>query len=33
LTLETEYRGKEDIAELEDFLSKSYQKAADLAAL
>lgn len=33
LTLETEYRGKEDISQLEDFLSKSYQKAADLAAL
>ena len=33
LTLETEYRGIEDIAQLEDFLSKSYQKAADLAAL
>jgi Sugar phosphate isomerases/epimerases len=33
LTLETEYRGKEDIDQLEDFHSKSYQKAADLVAL
>lgn len=33
LTLETEYRGKEDIAQLKDFLGKSYQKAAFLTAL